>query len=42
MDAKTVWPARASASAVMRPKPLLAPVISIVLDMVEFLSHSKK
>src|SRR5262249_33540085 len=33
MEAKTLWPTRARASAVARPKPLLAPVIRIVLDM---------
>jgi len=33
MEAKTVWPARAKVLAVSRPKPLLAAVIKIVLDI---------
>src|SRR5215467_11045277 len=33
IEAYTVWPARRRVSAVSRPKPLLAPVIRIVLDM---------
>src|SRR2546423_14863371 len=34
MDAYTVWPAQCRVSAVSRPKPLLAPVIRIVFDML--------
>src|SRR4029077_3904476 len=34
IEAYTVWPARNSVSAVSRPKPLLAPVIRIVLDIL--------
>jgi hypothetical protein len=33
IEAYTVWPAWCSVSAVSRPKPLLAPVIRIVLDI---------
>jgi hypothetical protein len=33
IDAYTVWPAWCSVSAVSRPKPLLVPVIRIVLDI---------
>jgi hypothetical protein len=33
IEAYTVWPARRRVSAVSRPKPLLAPVIRIVLDI---------
>jgi hypothetical protein len=32
-----VWPARRRVSAVSRPKPLLAPVIRIVLDILGLL-----
>src|SRR6267142_4081284 len=34
IEAYTVWPARERVSAVSRPKPLLAPVIRIVLDIM--------
>src|SRR6266850_5688985 len=37
IEAYTVWPARNRVSAVSRPKPLLAPVIKIVLDILGLL-----
>src|SRR5437667_5596112 len=37
IEAYTVWPARNRVSAVSRPKPLLAPVIRIVLDILGLL-----
>jgi hypothetical protein len=36
-----VWPARRSLSAVSRPKPLLVPVIRIVLDILFLLEQSE-
>src|SRR5882672_10109243 len=40
IEAYTVWPARNRVSAVSRPKPLLAPVIRIVLDILGLLEGS--
>src|SRR5262245_41037676 len=40
MEAYTVWPARNRVSAVSRPKPLLAPVIRIVLDILGLLESN--
>src|SRR5207245_9711347 len=43
IEAYTVWPARNRVAAVSRPKPLLAPVIRIVLDilgLLEVIRHS--
>src|SRR5262245_31285705 len=40
IEAYTVWPARNRVSAVSRPKPLLAPVIRIVLDILGLLERS--
>src|SRR5207302_5399075 len=40
IEANTLWPARAKVSAVSRPKPVLVPVIRIVLGMIEFLQVS--
>src|SRR5712664_1218515 len=37
IEAYTVWPARRRVSAVSRPKPLLVPVIRIVLDILGLL-----
>ncbi len=38
-EANTLWPARASVSAVSRPKPVDAPVMRIVFVMVSLLSN---
>src|SRR6266850_2525475 len=40
IEAYTVWPERNRVSAVSRPKPLLAPVIRIVLDILGLLERS--
>src|SRR5262245_45487575 len=40
IEAYTVWPKRNRVSAVSRPKPLLAPVIRIVLDILGLLAGS--
>src|SRR6266851_158145 len=40
IEAYTVWPAWNRVSAVSRPKPLLAPVIRIVLDILSLLEKS--
>src|SRR5215470_8526286 len=40
IEAYTVWPERNRVSAVSRPKPLLAPVIRIVLDILGLLEGS--
>src|SRR5262245_6508910 len=39
IEAYTVWPERNRVSAVSRPKPLLAPVIRIVLDILGLLER---
>src|SRR6266446_3556087 len=39
IEAYTVWPAPRRVSAVSRPKPLLAPVIRIVLDILDLLEQ---
>src|SRR5713101_5879123 len=39
IEAYTVWPARLRVSAVSRPKPLLVPVIRIVLDILGLLGR---
>src|SRR5438128_5043335 len=39
IEAYTVWPARCRVSAVSRPKPLLVPVIRIVLDILDLLEQ---
>ena len=41
IEAYTVWPARRRVSAVSRPKPLLVPVIRIVLDILGLLEQSE-